>query len=53
MRGARGTGPCTLGGPDGRTLFLCVAPDFMEHNRAPVREAQIWATRVDVPGLGF
>ena len=51
--GQLGTFACTLGGPDGRTLFLCVAPDFMEHNRAPVREAQIWSTRVDVPGLGF
>ena len=50
--GQLGTFACTLGGPDGRTLFLCVAPDFMEHNRAPVREAQIWTTRVDVPGLG-
>ena len=51
--GAQGTFACTLGGPDGRTLFLCVAPDFMEHHRAAAREAQIWTTRVDVPGAGF
>ena len=48
-----GTFACTLGGPDGRTLFLCVAPDFMEHHRVAAREAQIWTTRVDVPGAGF
>lgn len=51
--GAQGTFACALGGPDGRTLFLCVAPDFMEHHRAAAREAQIWTTRVDVPGAGF
>lgn len=51
--GAQGTFACTLGGADGRTLFLCVAPDFLEHNRAAAREAQIWTTRVDVPGVGF
>ena len=51
--GAQGTFACTLGGPDGRTLFLCVAPDFMEHHRAAAREAQIWTTRVDVPGAGL
>ncbi|HMO44463.1 MAG TPA: SMP-30/gluconolactonase/LRE family protein [Rubrivivax sp.] len=51
--GAIGTFACTLGGPDGRTLFLCVAPDFLEHQRAAAREAQIWTTRVDVPGVGF
>ena len=25
---------CQLGGDDGRTLLLCAAPDFFEHNRA-------------------
>ncbi|MCO6010446.1 SMP-30/gluconolactonase/LRE family protein [Actinoallomurus purpureus] len=46
-----GTGvfACALGGSDGHTLFLCVAPDFLEANRKPVLEAQILATRVDVP----
>lgn len=54
MRGPRGIFPCTLGRLSGRTLLLlCVAPDFMEHNRAPAREAQIWTVQVDVPGVGF
>lgn len=42
----------TLGGPDRRTLFLCVAPDFHEAPRQAAREAAIWATPVDVPGAG-
>ncbi|MDO5625462.1 MAG: SMP-30/gluconolactonase/LRE family protein [Pseudomonadota bacterium] len=49
--GEQGCFACALGGPDGRTLFLCVAPDFLEHHRAAAREAQIWTTRVDVPGV--
>jgi sugar lactone lactonase YvrE len=46
-----GTGvyACGLGGADGHTLYLCVAPDFLEGNRKPVREGRILATRVDVP----
>ena len=24
---------CMLGGDDGRTLLMCAAPDFLEHNR--------------------
>lgn len=46
-----GTGvyACGLGGADGKTLYLCTAPDFLEHNRAPLREAVLMATRVDVP----
>lgn len=51
--GTIGTYACTLGGADGRTLFLCVAPDFYEHNRQAAREAQVWSTRVEVPGVGF
>lgn len=42
----------TLGGPDRRTLFLCVAPDFHEAARTAQREAAIWTTQVDVPGAG-
>ena len=30
---------CALGGEDGRTLLLCAAPDFLEHNRRDAREA--------------
>jgi sugar lactone lactonase YvrE len=50
-----GTGvfACMLGGDDGRTLFLCTAPSFPEHERRPVREAQLLAVRVDVPHAGL
>ena len=44
---------CVIAGADGRTLFLCVAPDFYEHIRQAAREAQVWSTRVEVPGVGF
>ncbi|MGY1813249.1 SMP-30/gluconolactonase/LRE family protein [Blastococcus sp. SYSU D00820] len=43
---------CMLGGDDGRTLLMCCAPDFYEHNRAPVREAVLVSTRVEVPHAG-
>lgn len=45
-----GTGvyACGLGGADGRTLYLCAAPDFLADNRKPVREGRILATRVTV-----
>ena len=43
---------CMLGGDDGRTLFLCVAPDFHEDARAAAREGRILATTVDVPHAG-
>ncbi len=50
-----GTGvfACMLGGDDGRTLYLCAAPSFPEHERRPVREAQLLAVRVDVPHAGL
>jgi sugar lactone lactonase YvrE len=44
---------CALGGPDRRTLFVCVAPDFHEHARRAAREAAVWATPVAVPGAGW
>ncbi|NMO93727.1 SMP-30/gluconolactonase/LRE family protein [Actinomycetospora sp. TBRC 11914] len=46
-----GTGvyACGLGGADGRTLFLCTAPDFLAHNRKAAREAAVMATTVEVP----
>jgi sugar lactone lactonase YvrE len=49
-----GTGvfACMLGGPDGRTLYVCAAPDFSEVNRRAAREAQLLAVRVDVPRGG-
>lgn len=50
-----GTGvfACMLGGDDGRTLFLCTAPSFAEHERRAAREARLLATRVDVPHAGL
>lgn len=47
-----GTGvyACVLGGDDGRTLFLCTAPSFAEHERRNAREAALLAVRVGVPG---
>jgi sugar lactone lactonase YvrE len=52
---APGTGvfACMLGGDDGRTLYLCAAPSFPEHERRPVREAQLLAVDVDVPHAGL
>jgi sugar lactone lactonase YvrE len=49
-----GTGvfACMLGGSDGRTLFMCAAPDFAEEARRAAREAQLLAVRVDVPHAG-
>lgn len=44
---------CMLGGDDGRTLFLCTAPSFAEHERSPVREAELRAVRVEVPHAGL
>jgi sugar lactone lactonase YvrE len=51
---AVGTGvfACMLGGSDGRTLFLCCAPDFDEHARSAAREAELRTVRVDVPHAG-
>jgi sugar lactone lactonase YvrE len=50
-----GTGvfACMLGGDDGRTLYLCAAPSFPEHERRPVREAQLLAVEVEVPHAGL
>jgi sugar lactone lactonase YvrE len=48
-----GTFACMLGGSDGRTLFICAAPDFDEHARSAAREAQLLAVRVDVPRAGL
>jgi sugar lactone lactonase YvrE len=44
---------CALGGPDGRTLFACLAPDFHEEARKNCREGSIVAVRVDVPHSGW
>lgn len=49
-----GTGvfACMLGGKDGTTLFMSCAPDFDEHARTPVREAEIRVVTVAVPHAG-
>jgi sugar lactone lactonase YvrE len=47
--GENGTYAVALGGADGRTLFLCTAPDFSEHARKDAREAELLAVRVEVP----
>ena len=44
---------CMLGGEDGCTLLLCAAPDFLEANRAPAREALLLTTVVEVPHAGL
>ena len=50
-----GTGvfACMLGGSDGRTLFICTAPDFAEEARKAAREARLMAARVDTPRAGL
>jgi len=49
-----GTGvfACMLGGHDGRTLFLCAAPDFDRTARSAAREGELRSCRVDVPHAG-
>jgi sugar lactone lactonase YvrE len=37
---------CALGGADGRTLFICAAPSFLEHERRDTREAVLLAATV-------
>jgi sugar lactone lactonase YvrE len=47
--GETGVYALALGGSDGRTLYLCTAPGFAEHERRHTREAKLLAARVDVP----
>jgi sugar lactone lactonase YvrE len=51
--GGLGIYACQLGGDDGRTLLLCSAPDFFEHNRVAANEAVLFTTTVDVPHAGL
>ncbi len=46
--GSTGVYACALGGDDGRTLFLCCAPGFVEEERSTTREATLRALRVEV-----
>jgi sugar lactone lactonase YvrE len=41
---------CALGGPDGRTLYACAAPDFYEGPRSAAADGSLVAFRVQVPG---
>jgi sugar lactone lactonase YvrE len=43
---------CMLGGDDGRTLFLCAAPSFLESERKDTRDAALLACDVDVAHAG-
>jgi len=40
---------CALGGSAGRTLFLCVAPDFDRERRRETRESSVLAIPVGIP----
>ena len=51
--GELGVYACMLGGTDGRTLFMCAAPSFLESERAHTREAKLLSTRVRVPHAGL
>ncbi len=42
-----------LGGEDGKTLFMCVAPNFDEAERSSTRLGRMLATDVDVPHAGI
>jgi sugar lactone lactonase YvrE len=41
---------CALGGADGRTLFICTAPDGDQKARTATHEGALVAHRVQVPG---
>lgn len=43
---------CALGGPDGRSLLICSAPDYDQARRKANREAVLFVERVDVPAAG-
>jgi sugar lactone lactonase YvrE len=44
---------CMLGGEDGRTLFACEAPGFLEAECVAKRQASVIMARVDVPRAGW
>lgn len=43
---------CMLGGEDGRTLLMCCAPGFLEHERASADDAVLFTVEVDVAHAG-
>lgn len=44
---------CMPGGPDGRDLFLCCAPDFEEHKRTATAEATVRFIRIGAGHAGL
>jgi sugar lactone lactonase YvrE len=52
IRPGTGVFACALGGDDGRTLFICAAPDFDEEACNNARKAAILAVRVKVAASG-
>ena len=44
---------CMLGGDDGQTLFVCVAPTFDDAKAAAHHRSSILMTRVEVPHAGL
>ena len=44
---------CMLGGDNGRTLFICVAPTFHEAEAKTLMNSSILTTRVEVPHAGL
>ena len=50
--GDLGVYACALGGPDGRTLFLCAAPTFLRAKASVDHRARLLTCRVDVPHAG-
>jgi sugar lactone lactonase YvrE len=51
--GDDGAYACMLGGDDGRTLHICVAPGFAEHERSTTTLGRVLAATVDVPHAGI
>ena len=49
----RGTFACALGGPDGRTLFMCTADIGGPVDWIAKRSARIEAVTVSIPGVGW
>lgn len=46
--GELGAYSCTLGGPQGKTLFICCAPDFNYEARSKAEESTLLSIEVDV-----
>jgi sugar lactone lactonase YvrE len=53
MPAGLGVFACMLGGPDGRTMLICAAPDFFEEARKNPREAVLLVTGVNVSRAGL